>query len=140
MTAFEEIIKWKACLVARGFQQIPGVDFFETYAGVVHYESLRMLWAICVNEPGWVMWVMDVVSAYLNSEMKEVVYMHQPEGFVVPGQEDKVCLIKRSLYGMMQSGRNWADPSGHGQLHNNRASTWCEVRVWHSRHTKERSP
>jgi hypothetical protein len=55
------------------------------------------------------MWAMDVVSAYLNSEMKEVVYMQQPEGFVVPGQEGKVCLMKQSLYGMMQSGRNWAE-------------------------------
>ena len=104
-----EIIKWKARLVAKGFMQIPGVDFFETYAGVVRYESLRMLWAICVNKPGWVMWAMDVVSAYLNSEMKEVVYMRQPEGFLVPGQEGKVCLMKRSLYGSMQSGRNWAE-------------------------------
>jgi hypothetical protein len=67
-----------------------------------------MLWAICVEEPGWVMWAMDVVSAYLNSEMKETVYMSQPEGFVVPGKESKVCLMKRSLYGFMQSGRNWA--------------------------------
>jgi hypothetical protein len=68
-----------------------------------------MLWAICVNEPGWVMWAMDVISAYLNSEMKEVVYMRQPEGFVVRGEESKVCLMKRSLYGMMQSSRNWAE-------------------------------
>jgi hypothetical protein len=104
-----EIIKWKARLVAKGFMQIPSVNFFETYAGVVRYESLRMLWAICVNEPGWVMWAMDAVSAYLNSEMKEVVYMRQPEGFVVPGQEGKVCLMKHSLYGMMQPGRNWAE-------------------------------
>jgi hypothetical protein len=66
-----------------------------------------MLWAICVEEPGWVMWAMDVVSAYLNSEIKETVYMSQPEGFVVPGKESKVCLMKRSLYGFMQSGRNW---------------------------------
>jgi hypothetical protein len=95
------IIKWKVRLVAKGFQQIPGVDFFETYAGVVHYESLRMLWAICVDQPGWVMWSMDVVSMYLNSPMNEVVYMHQPEGFVVEGAEDKVYLMKLSLYGMM---------------------------------------
>jgi hypothetical protein len=100
---------WKARLVAKGFQQIEGVDFFETYAGVVRYESLRMLWAIAVEEPGWVMWAMDVVSAYLNSEMKETVYMRQPEGFAVPGEEGKVCLMKRSLYGFMQSGRNWAE-------------------------------
>jgi hypothetical protein len=44
-----------------------------------------MLWAICVNELGWVMWAMDIVSAYLNSEMKETVYMWQPEGFVISG-------------------------------------------------------
>ncbi|KAF7372191.1 Reverse transcriptase Ty1/copia-type domain-containing protein [Mycena venus] len=104
-----EVIKWKAQLVAKGFQQIAGVDFFETYAGVVHYESLKLLGAICVNEPGWVMWAMDVMSVYLNSEMKETVYMRQPEDFVVPGQEGKVCLMKKSLYGFMQSGRNWAE-------------------------------
>jgi histone deacetylase 1/2 len=89
-----EVIKWKVRLVARGFQQIPSVDFFETYVGVVRYESLQMLWAIYINEPGWVMWAMDIVSTYLNSEMKEVVYMSQLEGFVVPGQEGKVCLMK----------------------------------------------
>lgn len=50
------VIKWKARLVAKGFQQIAGVDFFEMYTGIVRYESLRMLWAVCVNEPGWVMW------------------------------------------------------------------------------------
>jgi hypothetical protein len=70
-----EVIKWKARLVAKGFQQIAGVDFFETYAGVVRYESLRMLWAIAVEEPGWFMWAMGVVSTYLNSDMKETVYM-----------------------------------------------------------------
>ncbi|KAF7373193.1 Reverse transcriptase Ty1/copia-type domain-containing protein [Mycena sanguinolenta] len=87
-----EIIKRKARLVAKGFQQIAGVDFFETYAGVVRYESLRMLWAICVQEPGW-----------------ETVYMRQPPGFTVPGMEDKVCRMLKSLYGFMQSGRNWSD-------------------------------
>ncbi|KAF7346029.1 Retrovirus-related pol polyprotein [Mycena sanguinolenta] len=102
-----EVIKRKARLVAKGFQQIPGVDFFDTYAGVVRYESLRMLFAICV-EKGWVMWGMDVVSAYLNSTMKETVYMRQPEGFVVPGQENKVAKLLLSIYGLMQAGNNWA--------------------------------
>ncbi|KAF7345159.1 Retrovirus-related Pol polyprotein from transposon TNT 1-94 [Mycena sanguinolenta] len=104
-----EIIKYKARLVAKGFQQIAGVDFFETYAGVVRYESLRMLFAIAVEDPGWFMWAMDVVSAYLNADMKETVYMKQPPGFTVPGQEDKVCRMLKSLYGFMQSGRNWSD-------------------------------
>jgi hypothetical protein len=102
----DKIIKWKACLVVKGFMQLLGINFFETYTGVVRYESLRMLWAICVNEPSWVMWAMDVVSTYLNSEMK---YMCQPEGFIVLGQEGKVCLMKCSLYSMMQLGCNWAE-------------------------------
>jgi hypothetical protein len=84
-----EVVKWKAQLVVKGFQQIKGIDFFETYAGVVRYESLRMLWAIAVEEPRWVMWAMDVVSTYLNSEMKETVYMHQPEGFLYRGRRGR---------------------------------------------------
>jgi hypothetical protein len=64
-----------------------------------------MLWAICVNKPEWVMWAMDVISVYLNSEMKEIVYMRQPEGF----KEGKVFLMKCLLYGMMKSGCNWAE-------------------------------
>jgi hypothetical protein len=55
------------------------------------------------------MWAMDIVSMYLNSEIKGIVYMQQPEGFIVPGKEGKLCLMKCSLYGMMQSGRNWAE-------------------------------
>ncbi|KAF7358895.1 Retrovirus-related pol polyprotein [Mycena sanguinolenta] len=109
-----EIIKRKARLVAKGFQQIAGVDFFETYAGVVRYESLRMLWAICV-EKGWVMWGMDVVSAYLNAAMKEKVYMHQPEGFVVPGQENKVWNNWAAEYNEKMASLDWvrsrADPA-----------------------------
>ncbi|KAF7345200.1 Retrovirus-related pol polyprotein [Mycena sanguinolenta] len=103
-----EVIKRKARLVTKGFQQIPGVDFFDTYAGVVHYASLRMLFAICVEKGWvWVMWGMDVASAYLNSTMKGTVYMRQPEGFVVPGQEGRVAKLTRSIYGLMQAWNNW---------------------------------
>jgi hypothetical protein len=59
---------------------------------VVRYESLRMLWAIAVEEPGWMMWAMDVVSAYLNSEMRETVYMHQPEDLLYRARRSKSAL------------------------------------------------
>jgi hypothetical protein len=46
-------------------------------------------------------WAIDIVSAYLNSDMKETVYMRQPESFAVPGQEEKVCRMLKSLYSIV---------------------------------------
>lgn len=50
---------------------------------------------------------MDVVTAYIQSDLPDEIYMDQPEGFEGQGQEDKVCLLKRPLYGLKQAGRCW---------------------------------
>ena len=50
---------------------------------------------------------MDVSTAFLNGDLKETVYMEQPENFIVRGKEEKVCLLKRSVYGLKQSSRAW---------------------------------
>jgi len=50
---------------------------------------------------------MDVKTAFLCSKLKEMIYIHQPEGFVVEGKEDWVYRLKRSLYGLKQSSREW---------------------------------
>src|SRR5260370_7717876 len=50
---------------------------------------------------------MDVSSAYLNGDLEEDIYMAQPEGFVEPGKEHLVCRLKKSLYGLKQSPRQW---------------------------------
>ncbi|KAK4364469.1 hypothetical protein RND71_015827 [Anisodus tanguticus] len=50
---------------------------------------------------------MDVKTAFLNGDLEEEIYMEQPEGYVVPGQEKKVCLLKKSLYGLKQAHRAW---------------------------------
>lgn len=96
----------KARLVAKGFTQIPGVDFFDTYASVVRYESLRITLAIAASK-GWKTWAIDFVSAYLNSRMKEKVFMDQPEGMVVQGSEGMIAQLDFSLYGTMQGASNW---------------------------------
>ena len=50
---------------------------------------------------------MDVKTAFLNGELEEKIYMAQPQGFVIKGQERKVCKLKRSIYGLKQSSRQW---------------------------------
>ena len=96
----------KARLVAQGFSQKYGVDYDETFSPVVRFESLRTVIALAVQN-GLKLHQMDVTTAFLNGELKEEVYMRQPEGFAAKGQEDLVCKLKRSIYGLKQSPRCW---------------------------------
>ena len=82
------------------------MDYFETFASVVRFDSLRLTLAIAVSRD-MELWQVDFESAFLNGKMKEEVYMRQPEGFVVEGKEDHVCCLLRSLYGTMQAGHTW---------------------------------
>ena len=97
------LIPWR--LVARGFSQVPGMDFLDTYAPVVRMDSIRALLAIAAQRDMEIDQV-DVVGAYLNGTLEEEIYMCQPEGyhFGAPGD---VLLLKKSLYGLKQAGRVW---------------------------------
>src|SRR6185312_2692389 len=101
-----EVTKHKARLVAKGYVQQPGIDFDEVFAPVARIESVRLLLALAAQE-GWPVHHMDVKSAYLNGELQEEVYVRQPPGFVVEGQEDKVLRLDRALYGLRQAPRAW---------------------------------
>ena len=72
-----EIEKFKARLVVRGHTQREGVDYEEIFAPVSRYETIRTLLAASVNEEMYVQ--MDVVSAYIQGELSDEVYMEQPE-------------------------------------------------------------
>lgn len=95
------VIKHKACLVARGFVQQEGVDFDDAFAPVARMESVRLLLALAAQE-GWRVHHMDVKSAFLNGDLKEEVYVHQPPGFVIPGK-NKVLRLRKALYGLRQA-------------------------------------
>src|SRR5271154_6302317 len=101
------IIRLKARLVARGFSQIYGIDYLDTYAPVVKLASIRILLAIAAIY-GLEIHQMDVVTAFLAGELEEEIYMEQPEGFEVGTKEDDlVCRLRKSIYGLKQAPRVW---------------------------------
>ncbi|KAK1649737.1 hypothetical protein QYE76_067542 [Lolium multiflorum] len=98
--------RFKARLVAKGFSQIPGIDYNDVFSPVVKHSSIRAFFGI-VAMHDLELEQLDVKTAFLHGELEEEIYMDQPEGFVVPGKEDLVCKLKRSLYGLKQSPRQW---------------------------------
>ena len=96
--------KYKARLVARGFSQIPGMDYNETFSPVVRLETIRAILALAVAE-NWEIQQMDVKGAYLNGKLKEEIYMDQPDGF--SDGTSRLCRLIKTLYGLKQSGREW---------------------------------
>ncbi|WVZ74821.1 hypothetical protein U9M48_022948 [Paspalum notatum var. saurae] len=100
------IEKYKARLVAKGYTQKEGEDFFDTYSPVVKMTTIRVLLFLPVSY-GLIIHHMDVKTAFLNGELEEEIYMEQPDGFVVKGQESKVCKLLKSLYGLKQGPKQW---------------------------------
>lgn len=102
------ITTYRARLVAQGFTQKPGVDFLETYAPVAKIESIRLLLALAATLD-WEIHVIDVDSAFLNSDMPEdqTAYLKQPPGHEAKGKEDWVWFLSKALYGLRQSGHLW---------------------------------
>lgn len=103
-----EIEKYKARLVARGFTQIHGVDYYETYAPVARLASFRLLLAMA-NKNGWPADTFDFDSAYLNSVLSddEVIYLEQPPEISMAQPWKSVFRLHKALYGLKQGARNW---------------------------------
>lgn len=104
---FGRITRLKARLVARGFSQVYGIDYLDTYAPVAKLASIRILFAIAAAFDLEIH-QMDVITAFLANTLHEEIYMEQPEGFTDDEHEmDMVCELGKSLYGLKQSARLW---------------------------------
>ena len=95
----ESLQTFKARLVAKGFRQKKGLDYFDTYASVVRMTSIRTfvvlasIYKLHVHQ-------MDVKMTFFNGDLNKEVYMEQPESYVLPENEKKVCKLVKFLYGL----------------------------------------
>ncbi|RVW99216.1 Retrovirus-related Pol polyprotein from transposon TNT 1-94 [Vitis vinifera] len=100
------IFKHKARLVVKGFAQVAGVDYGDTFAPVAKHDTVRVLLALA-GQMGWKVYHLDVKSAFLNGRLLEEIYVQQPEGYEVTGHEHKVYKLQKALYGLKQAPRVW---------------------------------
>jgi hypothetical protein len=100
------IDKYKVRLVAKGYTQKEGKDFFDTYSPVAKLTTIRVLLSLAASH-GLLIHQMNVKTTFLNRELEEEIYIAQHDGFVVKGQEDKVCKFVKSLYGLKLAPKKW---------------------------------
>ncbi|GKD56184.1 retrovirus-related pol polyprotein from transposon TNT 1-94 [Tanacetum coccineum] len=102
------ILKNKARLLGRGYRQEEGIDFEEFFTPVARLEAIRIFLAFAAHK-NMVVYQMDVKTAFLNGNLREEVYVSQPDGFVDPDNPNHVYKLKKALYGLKQAPRAWYD-------------------------------
>ncbi|GKB34895.1 putative ribonuclease H-like domain-containing protein [Tanacetum coccineum] len=100
------VVRNKARLVAQGYTQEEGIDYDEVFAPVARIEAIRLFFAYA-SFMGFIMYQMDVKSAFLYGTIEEEVYVCQPLGFEDPHFPDKVYKVEKALYGLHQAPRAW---------------------------------
>eukprot|EP00253_Pinus_taeda_P023702 PITA_23702 len=101
-----KIERHKARLVVKGYKQQHGRDYVETFVSVARIETVYTVVAI-VMQHKWKVYQMDIKSTFLNRVLKEEVYVAQPPGYEVEGQEDKVYRLRKALYRLKQASYAW---------------------------------
>ena len=96
----------KAHFVAKGFTQIYGIEFEEIFSPVARFESVQLLLSIAALED-WEIEALDVKTAFLFGDLDEEIYLKQSEDFVKKGMENKVCHLRKAIYGLKQATLQW---------------------------------
>ncbi|GJX70975.1 retrovirus-related pol polyprotein from transposon TNT 1-94 [Tanacetum coccineum] len=105
---YGDVLKNKARLVAKGYRQEEGIDFEESFAPVARIEAIRIFIANAANK-NMTIYLMDVKTSFIDGELKEEVYVSQPEGFIDPDHPTHVYRLKKALYGLKHAPRAWYD-------------------------------
>jgi hypothetical protein len=93
-------------LVCKGYAQVKGIEFEETFPLVSRMEAIRLILAYACSKNIKV-YRMDMKLAFVNGELQEEVYIEQPKGFQLSENEDYVCRLKKALYGLKQVPISW---------------------------------
>jgi len=93
-------------LVAKGYAQREGIDYNKVLSPVVKHSSIRILLAL-VAQCELELDQLDVKNTFLHGDLKEEIYMSRPTGFKTVEKENMICKLKRSLYGLKQSPKQW---------------------------------
>jgi Reverse transcriptase (RNA-dependent DNA polymerase) len=105
--ATQQVYKWKARLNIHGGKQEKGVNYWETYAPVASWLSIRLIMNIAVLS-GWTTRQLDFVLAFPQAPVETDLYMEIPQGFNIDGsRKNKVLKLVNNLYGQKQAGRVW---------------------------------
>ncbi|GJV70187.1 retrotransposon protein, putative, ty1-copia subclass [Tanacetum coccineum] len=102
----EAVHTYKARLVAKGYNQTPGIDYEETFSPLAYIRAIMIFIAIAAFYD-YEIWQIDLKTAFLNGYLSEEVYMEQPKGFVNLKYPNRVCKLKRSIYGVKQASRQY---------------------------------
>ena len=101
---YGKLIKFKSRWVAKGFKQVLGLDYDDTFSNTCRPETWRSLFYIAAYKD-WEIEQIDVKLAFPNSPIDKEIYVEQPTSFIVKGQEHKVCRLNTALYGLKQASR-----------------------------------
>ena len=99
-------IEFKARYVAKGFEQLYGIDYIDTFASVIKQLAWRLLFALALINR-WLIYKVDMISAFTQSDIDNNIYIKQPIGFIDLNKPDFVFKLNKALYGLKQSARLW---------------------------------
>src|SRR6266571_7399069 len=99
----EELSSLRKC---KGFSQVEGIDYDKIFSPVVRFETVQMMLALAALR-NWHISGLDIKTAFLYGDLDEELYMEQPEGFKIPGQQNKVMRLRKAIYGLKQAALAW---------------------------------